>query len=62
MLKLVLGFAIVLGIKAGLKPVLESVLPVMPARSLRYFLMVIFAACIWPLTFPRLSKIGQKKK
>lgn len=62
LLKLVLGFAIVLGIKAGFKPLLESVLPVMPARSVRYFLMVIFAACIWPLTFPRLSKIGQKKK
>ena len=62
LLKLVLGFAIVLGIKAGLKPLLESVLPVMPARSVRYFLMVVFAACIWPLTFPRLSKIGQKKK
>ena len=62
LLKLVLGFAIVLGIKAGLKPLLESVLPAMPARSVRYFLMVIFAACIWPLTFPRLSKIGQKKK
>ena len=62
LLKLVLGFAIVLGIKAGFKPLLESVLPAMPARSVRYFLMVIFAACIWPLTFPRLSKIGQKKK
>ena len=62
LLKLVLGFAIVLGIKAGLKPVLESFLPAMPARSVRYFLMVIFAACIWPLTFPFLSNIGQKKK
>jgi hypothetical protein len=62
LLKLVLGFAIVLGIKAGFKPLLESILPAMPARSVRYFLMVIFAACIWPLTFPRISKIGQKKK
>ena len=61
-IKLVLGFAIVLGIKSGLKPVLESFLPAMPARSVRYFLMVIFAACIWPLAFPRLSNIGQKKK
>ena len=62
LLKLVLGFAIVLGIKAGFKPLLESVLPAMPARSLRYFLMVIFAACIWPMTFPWFSGIGKKKK
>ena len=62
LLKLVLGFAIVLGIKAGLKPVLESILPAMPARGVRYFIMVIFAACIWPLTFPFFANIGQKKK
>ena len=62
LLKLVLGFAIVLGIKAGLKPLLESFLPAMPARSVRYFLMVMFAACIWPMTFPCFSNIGKKKK
>ena len=62
LLKLVLGFAIVLGIKAGCKPVLESILPAMPARSIRYFLMVLFAACVWPTTFPFFSSIGQKKK
>ena len=60
-LKLVVGFAIVLGIKAGLKPVLEAFLPAMPARAVRYFIMVVFAACIWPLSFKKLSKIGTKK-
>ena len=60
-LKLILGFAIVLAIKAGLKPVLEAVLPAMPARAVRYFIMVVFAACIWPLTFKRLAHIGEKK-
>ena len=59
-LKLVIGFAIVLGIKAGLKPVLEAVLPVMPARAVRYFIMVVFAACIWPLSFKKLAQIGKK--
>ena len=59
-LKLVLGFAIVLGIKAGFKPVLEAFLPAMPARAVRYFIMVVFAACIWPLSFKKLSKIGTK--
>lgn len=60
-LKLVIGFAIVLGIKAGFKPVLEAVLPAMPARAVRYFIMVVFAACIWPLSFKKLSGIGKKK-
>ena len=60
-IKLVLGFAVVLGIKAGLKPVLELFLPAMPARAVRYFVMVVFAACIWPLSFKKLSKIGAKK-
>lgn len=59
-LKLVLGFAVVLGIKAGLKPVLEAILPVMPARAVRYFVMVVFAACIWPLTFRKFAQIGRK--
>ena len=59
-LKLVLGFAIVLGIKAGFKPVLEAFLPAMPARAVRYFIMVVFAACIWPLSFKKLAKIGTK--
>jgi len=59
--KLVVGFAIVLGIKAGLKPVLEAVLPALIARSIRYFIMVVFAACIWPLSFQYLAVLGKKK-
>ena len=59
-IKLAVGFAIVLGIKAGFKPVLEAFLPAMPARAVRYFIMVIFAACIWPLSFKKLANIGKK--
>jgi len=58
--KLVVGFAIVLAIKIGLKPVLEAVLPAMPARAVRYFIMVVFAACVWPLSFKTLAKLGEK--
>ena len=61
-LKLILGFAIVLGLKAGLKPVLESLLPALPARAVRYFIIVVFAACVWPLTFRYFAEIGKKKK
>lgn len=61
-LKLILGFAIVLGLKAGLKPVLEGILPALPARAVRYFLIVIFAACVWPLSFRYFAEMGKKKQ
>lgn len=51
-LKVGIGLALVLGLKAGMKPVLEAVFGGHPiARSVRYFLIVIFASCVWPLTF-----------
>ena len=31
------------------------------ADAVRYFLMVIFGACIWPHTFPLFAKVGRKK-
>lgn len=61
-LKLILGFAIVLGLKAGLKPVLEGILPALAARAVRYFLIVIFAACVWPLSFRYFSEIGKRER
>ena len=56
-LKVVLGLALMLGIKAGAKPVLDALFNGHPiARALRYFMMVMFAACVWPLTFPWFQK------
>ena len=52
LLKCVLGLAIVLGIKAGLKAPLASLLGASGAAdAARYFLIVLFAAGIWPMTF-----------
>jgi hypothetical protein len=31
------------------------------ATALRYFLVVIFAGVVWPLTFPLWAKLGKKK-
>ena len=51
-LKTVLGLVLVLAIKEGTKPVLNAIFNGHPiARAVRYFLMVMFAACVWPLTF-----------
>lgn len=61
-LKLTLGLAIVVAIKAGLKPLLHAVLASGPADALRYFLLVLFAGCVWPLTFPRFASLGKKKE
>lgn len=51
--KLLFGLAILLGIKAGLKAPLYALTGGHHiADAIRYFLMVAFAGCIWPLTFP----------
>ncbi|MBR6569113.1 MAG: phosphatase PAP2 family protein, partial [Clostridia bacterium] len=56
-LKVVLGLALVLAIKEGTKPVLNALFNGHPiGRAFRYFLMVMFAACVWPLTFPWFQK------
>ncbi len=61
-LKLLLGIIPLLGIKAGLNQPLymllgESYL----TDGIRYFLIVLFAGCVWPLTFPLFAKLGKKK-
>lgn len=53
-LKVVFGLAILLGIRAGLKPLFlvifsEDLLAF--SSGLRYAIMVFFAAAVWPLTF-----------
>ena len=56
-LKVFLGLALVMAIKEGLKPVLNLILPGHPiGRAIRYFAMVMFAVCVWPMTFKRFEK------
>lgn len=59
-LKVVVGLALVLGVKEGLRAPLEFLMPVYPARAVRYFLIVITAGAIWPMSFAKLSKLGKK--
>ena len=52
-LKAGIGLALVLALKAGLKPVLNLVFfGHVSANALRYFLLVLFAGGVWPRTFP----------
>ncbi|MEA4964862.1 MAG: phosphatase PAP2 family protein [Oscillospiraceae bacterium] len=57
-LKAVLGLALLLSLKAGLKPLLLAALPAYPADAVRYGLVVLFAAAGWPATFPWFSRLG----
>ena len=60
-LKVALGFLAVLAVKSGLKTPIEMICGGhMIARAIRYFLIVIMAGIIWPLTFQWLSKLGRK--
>lgn len=62
-LKVVLGLALILGIKAGLKPVLNAIFDGHQiANAIRYFTMVLFAALVWPLTFPWFARGCRRKK
>ena len=61
-LKLALGAALAFGIKEGLKIPLDWLFDGhMAGRALRYFLLVLFAGTVWPLTFPLWAKVGKKK-
>jgi undecaprenyl-diphosphatase len=59
-LKAVLGLGAVLLVKEGTRGILNALLPVYPARAVRYFLVVIMAGIVWPLTFRWFAKLGRK--
>lgn len=60
-LKIVLGLAVVLLVKEGLRTPLEMIIQhTMIARAVRYFLIVIMAGVIWPLSFRFFGRIGAK--
>ena len=60
-IKLVLGFALVLGVKAGLSSPLTALFGnEYIARCVRYFLIVIVAGILWPYCFRYLTRIKIK--
>ncbi len=62
-LKLVVGFALLIAILEGSKPLWELIFGDLPiAHALRYFLTVLFAGTVWPLTFKWFAKLGNPKK
>ena len=58
-LKVVIGLILIVGVRAGLKAPLHAIMAEFPADSVRYFLMVLVAGAVWPLTFPWFAKLGK---
>ncbi len=62
LLKLVLGFALLLAVMEGTKPILNHLFGnVLIAHTVRYFLTVVFAGCLWPLTFRWFAHLGERR-
>lgn len=55
-LKVVIGLLLVLAIKSGLKTPLNALFGEFIGRSVRYFLIVIMAGVIWPMSFKLFAK------
>lgn len=60
-LKVFMGLLTVLLVKEGLRGPLETVLPYGLARTVRYFLVVLTAGLVWPMSFRWFSKLGERK-
>ncbi len=61
LLKVTLGVGAVLIVKEGLRAPLEALFGVYPGRAVRYFLIVVTAGLLWPVTFRWFSGLGGKK-
>lgn len=60
-LKVIIGFGLVLAVKEGLRSPLETLFGnPYPARMVRYLLIVIVAGLLWPMSFRFFSKLGRK--
>lgn len=60
-IKVVIGLALVLVVKSGLKTPLNALFGEYVGRAVRYFLIVIVAGFLWPLFFKLFAKIGAKE-
>ena len=63
LIKIAGGLVLVLAVKELLRAPLAAILPENTwARMLRYFLMVVTAGTLWPITFKYFAKLGGKKE
>lgn len=60
-LKVIFGLVLVLAVKAGLKAPLNALMGEEAGRTVRYFLIVLVAGGLWPISFRWFSKPGSKE-
>lgn len=61
-LKVLMGLGLVLAVKSGMKTPLNALFGESVGRVARYFLIVIVAGILWPLSFKWFAKLGTKEK
>lgn len=61
-LKVALGLGLVLAVKSGMKTPLNALFGESVGRGARYFLIVIVAGILWPLSFRFFRKLGNKEQ
>lgn len=61
-LKMLGGLLLVLAVKTGLKTPLNALLGEYPGRAVRYFLVVLVAGCLWPMSFRWFAGLGKRKE
>ncbi len=62
LIKLLVGFGLLLAVMEGSRSILGFIFSGSPiAHTVRYFLTVLFAGCIWPLTFRWFARLGKRQ-
>lgn len=62
LLKLGIGVGLVLAVRVGLKAPINALFGVNVGAAVRYFLIVVVAGILWPMTFKFWAKLGTKKE
>ena len=60
-IKVLVGLILVLVVKSGTKELLNLLFGEMAGRAARYFLIVVVAGTLWPLSFKWFAKLGNKE-
>ena len=61
-IKTAIGLGLILAVKSGMKGILNEIFGDMAGRAVRYFLIVLVAGILWPMTFRYFEKLGKKEK
>ena len=60
-IKVAIGFGLVLAVKSGLKAPINAIVGASAGSAVRYFLIVIVAGILWPLSFKYFKRLGNKE-